>query len=89
MWHSERRYSSDSSGEDEVPYKTYHKKAGQSAMTLNLEWDWEDDDKDRADSPRTLSLAGEQGGRSGERKRRMRGEREERLHGEGDGLVKG
>ena len=78
MWHSKRRYSSDSSGEDEVPYKTFHKKAGQSAMTLNLEWDWEED-KDRADSPRTLSLAGEERGNTkGKWKRRIGSEREER-----------
>ncbi|CAE7201346.1 hypothetical protein PTNB73_05920 [Pyrenophora teres f. teres] len=78
MWHSERRYSSDSSGEDEVPYKTLHKKAGESAMTLNLEWDWEDK-KERADSPRTLSLAGEDGEKG---KGRIRGEKNERVDGE-------
>ena len=76
MWHSERRYSSDSSGEDEVPYKTLHKKAGGSAMTLNLEWDWEDKEG-RADSPRTLSLAGGEG-----RKKKARGRGSGRLDAE-------
>ncbi|KAI1591873.1 hypothetical protein PtrEW13061_004220 [Pyrenophora tritici-repentis] len=78
MWHSERRYSSDSSGEDEVPYKTLHKKAGESAMTLNSEWDWEDK-KERADSPRTLSLTGKDRGKG---KERIRGEKNDRVDGE-------
>ncbi|RMZ72724.1 betaine aldehyde dehydrogenase 2 [Pyrenophora seminiperda CCB06] len=76
MWHSERRYSSGSSGEDDVPYKTLHKKAGESAMTLNVEWEWEGKNE-RADSSRTLSLAGEDRG-----KRMIGHEKSGRVNGE-------
>jgi hypothetical protein len=61
MWDSERRYSSDSTGEDEVEERIVTPKGAadndrnESFVTLNLEWDWEEK-KDRTDSPRTLSL---------------------------------
>jgi hypothetical protein len=60
MWDSSRQYSSDSTGEDEVEEKTVHTKGAdrgrtESFRTLNLDFDWEEK-KDRADSPRTLSL---------------------------------
>jgi hypothetical protein len=59
MWDSERRYSSDSTGEDEVEQKIVVPKGAadkdrdESFVTLNLEWDWEER-KDRTDSPQTL-----------------------------------
>jgi hypothetical protein len=60
MWDSSRRYSSDSTGEDEVEEKIVHTKGAdkdraESFRTLNLDFDWEEK-KDRVDSPRTSSL---------------------------------
>jgi hypothetical protein len=60
MWDSERRYSSDSTGGDEVDERVVVTKKtdegrNESSMTLNLEFDWEEK-KDRSDSPRTMSL---------------------------------
>ncbi|KAI2474727.1 hypothetical protein Ptr902_13872 [Pyrenophora tritici-repentis] len=78
MWHSERRYSSDSSGEDEVPYKTLHKKRGGECDDAQFGVDWEDK-KERADSPRTLSLTGKDRGKG---KERIRGEKNDRVDGE-------
>jgi hypothetical protein len=60
MWDSSRRYSSDSTGEDEVEEKIVHTKGAdkdrtESFRTLNPDFDWKEK-KDRADSPRTLNL---------------------------------
>jgi hypothetical protein len=58
MWDRERRYSSDSTGEDELyenPPESQAKATNEEFMTLNREFDWEEK-KERSDSTRMLSL---------------------------------